>query len=270
MIIHELPGNILYIENVFPKAQDFIDSIEAIDSNPESHSVIPAWQDWYDSTPVQHEGEDNTKWDRVLDNYTKGKQKLFDWDRSISNYNTVWPKPNYVFDDEAHRLAKPIIDLINEPYLEILDIWSKKNYNNKKLDYVSKNYFLRKYHVGGAIGSHIDKNINNPLNTMDWSVLFYLNDKYKGGEIIFPELDIKIKPSAGSAIFFPCTAVHIAEPVTSGEKYYIFMVIHSEFGYSSGLGEEYHTLNELILEYNGVKDHPLLEIAKNRKIADEK
>ena len=262
MKITELPMGILYIEDVFTESEHFIQQIEKYDLDELTHSVIPPWEDWRDSRPVKSEGSE-IDWKMQIDTYSKGKQKLFDWDRSASNYNLFWPRPEYVFEDYAHKTVEKTIDLIDKPYKEIIKIWSEKT-GNKDLEYISKNYFLRKYKVGGKIGPHVDKNVDNPLNTMDWSVLFYLNDNYSGGEILFPDLDIKIKPSAGSALIFPCTAVHVAEEVTDGEKYYIFMVIHSEFGYSSALGEEYHLMNEAILEHKGVTDHILLDIKAQR------
>lgn len=255
MIIHELPGNIFYIENAFEDAQQFIDNVEKYDKDPDTYDIIPKWIDWYDSVP---EKDSNGDWIFIKDNFTKGKQKLFDWDRTISEKNRQWPRPELLDLDEQHKLLESTIEMINTPYLKMLDIWCEKT-GNKKLDYVSKNYMLRKYRVGSRIGAHIDKNIENPLNTMDWSVLFYLNDNYSGGELEFPELDITIKPSAGSAIFLPCTQLHRAKTVTKGQKYYIFMVIHSEFGTSTGLTEEYHTLNPLILKYKGIDNHPILD-----------
>ena len=244
MIIHDLPGNILYIENVFEDAQQFIDNIEKYDNDPNTYNVIPKWQDWYDGIPKKK----NNEWINIKDSFTKGKQKSFDWDRSVDDDNMKWPRVELLELDEEHKLFKPTIEMINTPYLKILDIWYEKT-GNKKLEFVSKNYLLRKYHVGGDIGPHIDKNIENPANTMDWSVLFYLNEDYSGGSLEFPELDLKIQPTAGSAIFFPCTTLHIANPVTEGEKYYIFMVIHSEFGTSTAIQEPYHNLNKAILRY---------------------
>jgi hypothetical protein len=258
MIVKELPGNIYYIEDAFPHAQEFIDNIEKYENDERTHSVIPPWQDWRDSRPIKV-GDSPIHWEIKLDDFTKGKQKLFDWDRTASDLNEVWPRPIYTFEDEAHNLVEKTIDLLDKPYREILQIWAEKT-GNEPLEHVSRNYFLRKYHVDGSIGPHIDKNKDNPRNTMDWSVLFYLNDEYAGGEISFPELDLRIKPSKGSAIIFPCTTVHVAEPVKSGEKYYIFMVIHSEFGYSTALSEEYQNLNEVILKHKGLLDHPLLQL----------
>lgn len=260
MKITEFNENIFYIENAFPQAQEFINNIEEYDKDPKTHSVIPEWVDWRDGRP-KNTKPGSAHIDHRSDQFPKGKQKLFNWDRSASNYNRVWPRPQYVFDDEAHRMVENTIDMIDKPYHEILKFWSEKT-NNSPLEHVSKNYILRKYHVGGKIGPHIDKNKDNPLNTMDWSALFYLNDNYEGGEIYFPDLDLKIKPTAGSALVFPCEISHEAEEVLSGEKYYIFMVIHSEFGHSNALTEEYHEMNELILKHKGITDHILLNIEK--------
>lgn len=255
MLIKELPGNILYIENLFEEADRFVSNIEKLELNPLSHSVIPPWGDWYDSVPDK---DQNGRWITIPDNYSKGKQKLLDWDRSF-DYGDSWPRIEPDFDDDAHNLVRDTVDLIHKPYLKALDVWYEKT-GNPKLDKVSKNYLLRKYKSGGAIGPHIDKNIENPLNTMDWSVLFYLNDGYEGGDIVFPDFDITISPSAGSALFFPCTTVHEAKEVTSGEKYYIFMVIHSEFKHSTALSEPYHLVNQIILENNGLVDHPVYNL----------
>lgn len=261
MKITELPGNIFYIEDAFPQAQEFIDNVERYDKDSTTHQVIPEWVDWMDSQPVKA-GESSTDWDNDWDDFSKGKQKLFNWDRSTYDENMVWPRPEYIFEDDAHKMLKSTIDMIDKPYQEILKIWSDKT-NNETVEYVSKNYFLRKYKVGGDIGPHIDKNDKNPLNTMDWSALFYLNDNYEGGAISFPGLDIKIKPTAGSALIFPCNVPHIAHTVLKGEKYYIFMVIHSEFGHSNALTENYHDMNELILKHKGITDHILLKLSKN-------
>ena len=55
------------------------------------------------------------------------------------------------------------------------------------------------------------------------SALAYLNDDYTGGEIEFPNFNVKIKPQAGMLILFPSTFpyTHIAHPVIEGTKYAI-------------------------------------------------
>lgn len=53
------------------------------------------------------------------------------------------------------------------------------------------------------------------------SCLCYLNNDFEGGELEFPNFDIKIKPQPGMLILFPSNYAytHIAHPVTSGNKY---------------------------------------------------
>lgn len=237
-----LADNIFYIENAFPEADIFIKEIEEHENNPETYSVIPQWEDWYAAKLVNDAGE-------IISSTTKGKQKLFDWDITANNNNSVWPRPEIVFEDHAHNLVRPTIELIDNQYSKVLDIWCEHT-GNKKLEYISKNYLLRKYHAGGETVTHIDRNINRPLNTNDWTVLFYLNDDYEGGELYFSEQDITLKPSAGSAVIWPWTVLHGGKQVLSGEKYHIFMCIHSEFNHSTALTEPYYEMNKKILDYS--------------------
>jgi len=94
----------------------------------------------------------------------------------------------------------------------------------------------------------VDKNIENPDNSMDWTALIYLNDDYKGGKLAFDNLFIKLKPTAGSIIFFPCLEPHSVRKVKAGTKSYIFLFIHLDVGISTSLGEPYQELTKLIKE----------------------
>lgn len=269
MKVIDIAENIIYIEDAFPHWKEFIDAIEANDTNPDINPVIPQWSDWYDSRPKRKYEDNDLMWEQLPDDFTKGKQKLFDWDITITDRNSYWPRPiTEPSHSKAHELAAPIIDLIYKDYLKCLDVWYEKT-GQEKLEYVSRNFLLRKYNNGGMIGPHIDKNHENPMNTMDWTALIYLNDDYEDGQLKFVGSDISIKPKAGSIIFFPCTATHEAAPVNIGiddlnQKYYIFMVIHSEFGYSTSVAEPYQEMNLALLRSKGVEKHYLLDIDYNK------
>tara|TARA_Y100000389_G_C17450864_1_gene514695 strand:- start:1512 stop:2096 length:585 start_codon:yes stop_codon:yes gene_type:complete len=47
------------------------------------------------------------------------------------------------------------------------------------------------------------KDMEHPTKYRDYSVIFYLNDDYEGGEIYFPDHDIEISPKKGMAVVFP-------------------------------------------------------------------
>ncbi len=73
---------------------------------------------------------------------------------------------------------------------------------------------------------YLDSNLSlkdKPFDSNDRSGLLYLNDCYEGGELYFPRQDFKIKPWAGTFIFFEGNSdlPHEVLEVTSGERYNI-------------------------------------------------
>lgn len=251
LIIKDLPGKVIYIENAIPEHKKFLEALEKDNKNSSIHSVIPEWQEWLDGHPIKKTLEDGTVyWEQVLDREDgyRGHVKTVDWDQTINNLNGIpWPRieisPDY---DDAHEKAWDTLKLIDEPYKKLLEVWAEKTGNDYPSSWITKNYTIRRYRTGGSMGPHVDKNTENPENSMDWTALIYLNDDYEGGELIFHDLGYKIKPSAGSIVFFPCLESHRVAEVLSGTKTYIFMFIHLDVGISTALGEKYQGLTKEI------------------------
>lgn len=249
MRVNELPNGILYLEHAFPLASKFLEELEENNENHLINEIIPPWEDWVDGYPIQKKLPDgSTVWEQFFDSRQhRGTVKTVDWDLSINNGNDLWPRievePDY---DDSHRAAYKLLEKIDKPYKNALKIWSEKTNNNFPESWVTKNYTIRKYKTGGSMGAHVDKNIDNPLNSMDWTCLIYLNDDYEGGELVFDNLNIELKPTAGSAVFFPCLESHSVNEIVSGTKTYIFMFIHLDVGISTALGESYQGLTEKI------------------------
>ena len=63
--------------------------------------------------------------------------------------------------------------------------------------------------------------IPNHTPRRDYSAMLYLNDDFTGGELIFPQQKITIKPRAGLLVVFPSNHqfVHEVRPVISGRRY---------------------------------------------------
>lgn len=76
---------------------------------------------------------------------------------------------------------------------------------------------LLKYGVAGHLPAHQDQGISSRV----LSSVMYLNDDYSGGEIEFINSGVKIKPEAGSIIFFPSNFLYVHEvhPITDGFRY---------------------------------------------------
>lgn len=106
---------------------------------------------------------------------------------------------------------------------EIFNIYSKHIIEYQKLypDCKIQNdegYTLLRYKEGEFYGRHCD-DVTQQHRVV--SGLIYLNDDYEGGELNFPDFDLKIKPEAGAVVLFPSNFVYVHEslPVTKGTKY---------------------------------------------------
>jgi predicted 2-oxoglutarate/Fe(II)-dependent dioxygenase YbiX len=55
----------------------------------------------------------------------------------------------------------------------------------------------------------------------DLSIVYFLNDDFEGGELIFPSLELVIKPRAGTLVCFPSdhNFIHGVNPVSQGHRY---------------------------------------------------
>jgi hypothetical protein len=68
-------------------------------------------------------------------------------------------------------------------------------------------------------------NSDIPRFLADYSSLVYLNDNYDGGELVFPEYALSLKPKAGDIITFPTNAMylHAVNKIKSGTRYNILL-----------------------------------------------
>jgi Rps23 Pro-64 3,4-dihydroxylase Tpa1-like proline 4-hydroxylase len=79
-------------------------------------------------------------------------------------------------------------------------------------------YQILKYGVGQKFVNHID---DGPIHHRRVSTVYYVNDNYEGGEILFPRFGLSYKPKANELLVFPSTYVynHSVRPVLSGTRY---------------------------------------------------
>lgn len=79
-------------------------------------------------------------------------------------------------------------------------------------------YSILKYGKGQKFVNHIDDHQDFHRRL---SLVYYVNDDYKGGEIVFPRFNITYKPNANELLLFPSTYVynHSVLPVEEGTRY---------------------------------------------------
>ena len=124
-------------------------------------------------------------------------------------------------------LYPKIEDLLKHTVKEIINPFYDIEVNSSEIPQILS------YSIGGHYLPHIDgesiwvtpnqEKIWKKSTDRDLSIVFYLNDEFEGGDFIFPELKIRIRPEPGMMICFPSNHhyMHGVEPVTKGKRYSI-------------------------------------------------
>lgn len=127
------------------------------------------------------------------------------------------------------------------------------HYNN---EYYLKSMFWSRMLEGGKNTLHMDnwyENFDNelrprPYNKYDRSGLLYLTDDYEGGELYFPNQDLKLKPKAGTFIFF------------EGNQDVVHEVLQVKSGVRCNIISFYGDSNNYTLDTNSILDqYPIRE-----------
>lgn len=100
-------------------------------------------------------------------------------------------------------------------------MWSKDDYQSPHSDSEFNNSEL----CLDIDDSNPNWDLNIPRFLADYSSLVYLNDDYEGGELVFPEYGLEIKPKAGDVVTFPTNAmyIHAVNKINSGTRYNVVL-----------------------------------------------
>jgi predicted 2-oxoglutarate/Fe(II)-dependent dioxygenase YbiX len=129
-----------------------------------------------------------------------------------TNLGYLKPKLTDLFENIVHHIINPFygIEIYQSEYPQLLS-----------------------YGVGGHYKPHVDGESlwTSPNGNLMWkksidrdlSIVLYLNDDFEGGDFIFPDLNIRIRPEPGMMICFPSNHHyrHGVDPVTKGNRYSI-------------------------------------------------
>lgn len=181
-----------YFSEILEGIDFFVNHIEDQDAIQPNVSIIPKWSPWYPSN-------DNSK--------PYGKQKNIDAKSSEDLYS----------DSKAAYLVNTLKQALNICFKNYA---FENNLDSSSLK-ISDRIAINKYDTLSFMGPHQD----GTQDGLKFSAVLYLNEDYEGGEIFFPELDIKIKPKMGSLVIFPSTHIHSSLEIKSGTKYIATMFI---------------------------------------------
>jgi hypothetical protein len=157
----------------------------------------------------KYQNHDFFKWsDAMVGDEQKMPNYRDCFDFKVSQYHLE------MFYEEVPEL-KEIHDEVSEVLYICLDHYQQVF--NIEMNFVEAINFV-KYGPGQHFSVHTDHGFSYSCVV---SSVMYLNDDYEGGELWFPNLDIKYKPDYGDIILFPSTYIysHASLPVVSGTKY---------------------------------------------------
>lgn len=121
--------------------------------------------------------------------------------------------------DTVLRIEERLYRLVDDEYYKRYSITIKRNMCMGGLD-------LTRWQIGDSLPIHSDaENYNRePILFNGWyrsnvTVIIYLTNNFEGGEIVFPEFDLSIKPEAGELFVYPGRYRHRVNKLISGQRH---------------------------------------------------
>lgn len=205
---------LVYYKNIIPDPQHIIDVVNSIDDryHKNEHAGHPtdvqSWSPW------------------TYGNLHFNDQKFFPEPQMLSQQDYYYAE----MLDVTTRMYNAL-DVGFNHYATQVYPFAKANIKNRE-----ESIHLLRYGKTGHLPAHQDQGVS----TRVLSSVMYLNDNYDGGEIEFVNSGVKIKPEAGSIIFFPSNFLYIHEvhPITNGYRYSMPHWYHNRFDMLHSTGEE--------------------------------
>ena len=155
---------------------------------------------------------------------------VFDPDKTNETGETSWIVDKDIRDTQIIEFG-PLFPKIEELFKNIVKHIINPFYGIEVWDSEVPQFL--KYNVGGHYKPHIDgrsiwiapngDKIWRKSTDRDLSMVLFLNDDFEGGEFLFPDLHIQVKPKPGLLVCFPSDQnyLHGVAPVTKGTRYSI-------------------------------------------------
>ncbi len=155
---------------------------------------------------------------------------VFDPEKTNKTGQTSWIVDKEMRDTQIvpmNNLYPKIEDLFRNVVKEIINPFYQCEVSTSEIPQILS------YGIGGHYKPHIDgesiwvtprgEKIWKKSTDRDLSIVLFLNNQFEGGDFVFPELKIRIRPEPGMMVCFPSNHhyLHGVEPVTKGKRYSI-------------------------------------------------
>lgn len=190
---------LVYYKNALQNPQEIIDIISSIDNkyknneHAQAFTEVKPWHAWQ--------------------NESAGTMETFCWQKFFPKPEDV--KQNDYYYEEQYYVSKRLYDALDAAtnhYSNVIYPFAGRNIKSREYS-----IHLLRYEKGGYLPAHQDHGVSSRV----LSTVMYLNNDYDGGEICFPNSNIRMKPEPGSIIYFPSNYLYIHEvaPIINGTRY---------------------------------------------------
>lgn len=155
---------------------------------------------------------------------------VFDAETTNATGRTSWRVDKQTRDTQIvpmGSLFPKIEDLLRNAVHQIINPFYQQEVNSSEIPQILS------YGIGGHYKPHIDgesiwvtprgEKIWKKSTDRDLSIVLFLNNDFEGGDFVFPELKVRVRPEPGMMVCFPSNHhyMHGVEPVTKGRRYSI-------------------------------------------------
>ena len=155
---------------------------------------------------------------------------VFDAETTNATGKTSWRVDKQTRDTQIvpmGPLFPKIEDLLRNAVQQIINPFYQQEVNSSEIPQILS------YGIGGHYKPHIDgesiwvtprgEKIWKKSTDRDLSIVLFLNNDFEGGDFVFPELKVRVRPEPGMMVCFPSNHhyMHGVEPVTKGRRYSI-------------------------------------------------
>ena len=175
-------------------------------------NALPNPKEWLEKVELAND-EVISEWVPWQSNPSNGSIPYVYGDRK---YLSILKSESDLINTESKILVRQVIDAM----VECAEEYSKIYSIDIPID-LGAACVLNKYKEHEVMGQHADWNQDQDL--LEYSFVVYINDDYEGGELYFKDLDVTIKPEAGSIALFPSKLPysHGSTELTMGRKVFI-------------------------------------------------
>lgn len=136
---------------------------------------------------------------------------ILDYTLSVESWNhEPWGSETF----KSYQMPQSIKDILEKVFTIVYE--KSKHLYDVDIDPIDKDALhLVKFVKGFSLNPHVDTLSEESLHLAS---VYYINDDYLGGEINFPNHNLKIKPRANSVIVFPGNENYLHEVIEIVDK----------------------------------------------------